>query len=121
MHELSIAYNLVEIAAQAAHDAHAQRIESVHLRIGALSGVVPDALHFGYEVACAGTVLEGSKLIIEELPVVVYCPKCDATSTLANPQAFCCGLCGEPTAEIRQGRELEIVSLEVLDEQPTHS
>ena len=42
---------------------------------GALSGVVPEALLASYEMACAETPLEGSRLVIEEVPVVVFCPQ----------------------------------------------
>jgi hydrogenase nickel incorporation protein HypA/HybF len=120
MHELSIAYNLVEIASQAAAQARAARVKTVNLRIGQLSGVVKDALLFSYEIAAVGTVLEGSVLQIEDVPVAVYCASCDVTSVLPNLQSFCCPQCGRPTADIRQGRELEIQSLEIVDEQPTY-
>lgn len=71
MHELSLAYNLVEIAAEAAQKARVKRVTAVTLRLGALSGVEKEALLFGYEIAAQGTPLEGSQLVIEEVPVVV--------------------------------------------------
>lgn len=117
MHELSIAYNLIEIAAAEAGNRH---VEAVNLRIGALSGVVKEALLFAYEIAAAGTPLAGSRLQIEEVPVEVYCAACGHTTSLDSLQAFRCAHCGAPTADIRQGKELEIVSLEVADEQPAY-
>ena len=53
-------------------------VNAVHLRLGALSGVVKDALMFSYEVACQDTPLEGSRLIIEEVPVTVFLPTMQA-------------------------------------------
>lgn len=41
------------------------RVEAVHIRIGALSGVVPEALEFSYQAASEGTMLEKSRLVIE--------------------------------------------------------
>jgi hydrogenase nickel incorporation protein HypA/HybF len=120
MHELSIAYSLVEMASRAARDAHVERVEAVHMRLGVLAGVVKEALLFSYDIAAAGTILEGSRLEIESLPLVVYCPACDHLSTLPDVQSFQCQHCGALTADIRQGRELELESLEVADEQPTH-
>ncbi len=64
MHELSIAYSVVEIATQSAVEAGAVRVRSVQVRLGALSGVVRGALEFSYEIACAGTLLEGSTLVV---------------------------------------------------------
>ncbi len=121
MHELSIAYHLVEIAAQAAQSAHVKQVDALHLRLGALSGVVKEALLFSYEIATAGTVLEGSRLVIEEIPVALHCPACAVTSVLDTIQVFRCPICGQPSNDIRQGRELEVVSLEIADEQPTYS
>ena len=112
MHELSIAYSLVEIADKAAREAQATKVDAVNLRLGALSGVVKDALLFGYDVVTKDTLLEGSSLQIEELPVVVFCSRCQVQTTLPNTYQFRCGQCGEPTAHIIQGKELEIVSLE---------
>ncbi len=117
MHELSIAYSLVEIAEQAATSIGIRRVEVVHLRLGVLAGVVQEALLFGYEIAARGTVLEGSRLAIQELPVVVHCPRCRADRPLSSIQDFRCPVCGEPTGQIVQGQELEIVSLEYVDEE----
>jgi hydrogenase nickel incorporation protein HypA/HybF len=116
MHELGIAHNLVEIACHAAAAAEVKRVAAVHVRLGTLSGVVKDALMFSYDIAAAGTILEGSHLEIEELPVTIYCSTCNKTVVLPGIQDFCCPHCGTPTTDIRQGRELEVVSLEAFDE-----
>ncbi len=65
MHELSIAVSMVEMAAEEAARRNAVKVCAIHLKLGRLSGVVKDALLFSYEVACEGTLLEGSQLIIE--------------------------------------------------------
>ena len=54
MHELSIAYSVVEIATESARAARAVRVKEVYVRLGALSGVVRGALEFSYEIACFG-------------------------------------------------------------------
>lgn len=112
MHELSIAYSLVNVASEAAQDANVKQVEAVHLRLGALSGVVKDALLFSYDIATQGTLLEGSRLEIEELPVMIKCPNCEDGCQLASIQRFRCPIYDIPTANIVQGRELEIKSLE---------
>jgi hydrogenase nickel incorporation protein HypA/HybF len=113
MHELSIAYSLVELASESAKEAGAARVKAVHLRLGALSGVVRGALEFSYEIATEGTPLAGSKLFVTELPVRIYCAKCDRVSDLPSVQKFRCPVCGEPSGDVRQGRELEVESIEV--------
>lgn len=112
MHELSIAMGIVDAALEEAHQRGA-KVSGVHLRLGALSGVVKDALLFSYEVACQDTALQGSKLFLEEIPVVVYCPHCREERTLPSVQLFACPECGKPTGDIVRGKELEIFALEV--------
>lgn len=91
----------------------AVKILSVRLKVGALSGVVEGALQFGYEIATDGTPLAGSQLVVETLPVVIYCKQCDALRPLDGVQSFRCPVCNTPSGDIRQGRELEIESVEV--------
>lgn len=112
MHELSIAYSLVETATRAAKQAGVPQVEAVHLQLGLLSGVVKDALLFSYEIACEGTPLAGSRLEIEELPVIVYCPTCQTNQPLPGIQLFRCPACGTPTPDILQGREIQLTALE---------
>ena len=113
MHELSIALSLVEAAEQAASNAQAERVNYLRVEVGALSGVVPEALRFSYDVAVQGTLLEGSELRIEETPVVVFCDACDRERELRELHAFRCPVCGEPTAKMLRGKELEILDMEI--------
>lgn len=113
MHELSIAMSIVEMAQEEAEQRGNVKVSAVHLKLGALAGVAKDALLSCYEMACDGTPLQGSQLVIEELPVVVFCSHCQAQRPVSSMQLFCCAECGTPTAEIVQGKELEVVALEI--------
>jgi hydrogenase nickel incorporation protein HypA/HybF len=116
VHELSIAYSLVERASEAARAAGASRVSAVHVDVGALAGVVEDALQFGYDIAAEETPLAGSRLIVHPLPVVIYCPACGAERELPGVQSLRCPVCDRPSQEIRQGKELSLVSLEIETE-----
>ena len=112
MHELSIAVALVERACEKVAELGEARVEALHLKIGRLSGVVPDALLFSWDVATQGTALEGSKLCIVEVPLAIRCDRCDAERE--PPDALLlCPVCGEPAFDVVRGRELELVALEV--------
>ncbi len=112
MHELSIAHSLVDIVSETAKQNGASRVRAVNLRLGALAGVVRGALEFCYEIATAGTVLEGSTLNIRELAVVIHCEACGKDLELPDLAAFRCPECGTPSGDLRQGRELEVESIE---------
>lgn len=112
MHELSIAVSLIEMAAEEA-ERLGVRVEALHLRLGALSGVVREALLFSFDLAAEGTAIAGARLEIEDVPVVVYCPACSQERPLPGLQSFCCPVCGAPTPDVVRGRELELATLEV--------
>lgn len=113
MHELSIAVSIVEMAEQEARRRGGVRVSAVHLKLGPLAGVVKEALSFSYSVSCQGTMLEGSDLVIEEAPAVIYCENCRGERSLSSMQAFFCPVCGTPAPKIISGRELELVAMEI--------
>jgi len=113
MHELSIALSILDVAAEEAERQGGGRVAAIHLRLGPLSGVVKDALRSAYELARESSLVDGAELVIEEVPLVTYCPACAAERALASAQQLCCPVCGNPTPEVVRGRELEIVALEI--------
>jgi hydrogenase nickel incorporation protein HypA/HybF len=119
MHELSIAGSLVEVLSEQLADlAPVARVLAVHLRVGVMSGVVPEALRFSYGIVTGGTRLAGSRLEIESSALVVWCPRCEAEQALDDPVPLCCPACGTPTPRVVRGRELEVLAVEVDDEAP---
>ena len=106
--------SIVELAEEEIEHRGVQ-VSAVHLKLGTLSGVVKDALLSCYEMACDGTVLQGSRLVVEEIPVVIFCSKCRARRALSSMQLFSCAECGSPSSEIVQGKELEVVALEIQE------
>ena len=112
MHELSIAASVVDLACEEA-EKRGVRVLAVHLKLGPLSGVVKHALLGSYEIVCAGTALEGSRLEIEDVPIVAYCPTCGQRRTIPSMQLMQCPECLTPTPEVLEGAELQVTALEV--------
>lgn len=113
MHELSIATSIVELAEEEAEARGGVRITAVHLKLGALSGVVKQALMGSFEIACEGTPLEGSRLVIEEIPVAIFCPACRQRRVLPSLQLFQCPECSTPAQDVLEGAELQVTALEI--------
>ena len=119
MHELSIVTSIVESVTESLNAYPGARVLEVRLRVGALASVVPESLEFCYGIASEGTPLEGSRLVVNVLPVVMHCAACGRNVTLDGVQSFRCPRCGEPCNEMRQGRELEIDSIEIDEVEET--
>lgn len=68
MHELSIAMSILDIVGEEAERRGNVQVEAIHLRIGALSGVVKEALLSAYELAAEQTPFAQARLIVEDVP-----------------------------------------------------
>ena len=112
MHVLSIAMSILDMAGEESTRRSAA-ITTIHVKIGALSGVAKEALLSAYDLARAGTALDAVQLVIDEVPVLIYCPRCQAPRGVHSIQQLTCTECDTPSAEILQGRELLVTALEL--------
>jgi len=112
MHEVGIMQAALEQAIASAQADQATRIHVIRLRVGALSGVVPEALEFAFTVVRAGTMAAEAILEIESVPMRCWCPRC-ADEFTGDGLSTLCPRCHSPSPDIRAGRELEVASLEV--------
>jgi hydrogenase nickel incorporation protein HypA/HybF len=116
MHEMGIAMQIIEITtASIPADMQHVRVARVNLKVGKLAAIVPDSLRFCFEIAAQETPLAGAELVIEELPVVARCNDCDTEWTINGPD-FICQKCKSGSIQLISGRELDIESIEVADE-----
>ena len=112
MHEMSIAQNLIQIVREEMDRHGARALKSVHLDIGQMSSVVPEALSFCFEVATSGTDMEGATLVMNIVPLRGYCPQCEKEFEIRD-YTFICPSCGNTKIKTIGGRELSIVEIEV--------
>ncbi len=112
MHELSLMENTLAVVFEEARRNKAEKIGSLRMKVGAMSGVVPEALEFAFQALTEGTMAEGARLEIDKTPIVCYCKQCEKEFE-PGPYEYACPHCGTASLEIRRGRELEIVSIEV--------
>ena len=111
MHELSIAQSLITSIIQEMEDRGLSSIHSIGMKIGTLSGVLPDALQFSFEVAREDTLLDGAQLKIEEIPARGQCESCKAEFEILE-WAVLCPQCSTGEVVITHGYELDIVFIE---------
>jgi hydrogenase nickel incorporation protein HypA/HybF len=111
MHELAITQSVVDMVVERMAG---RRVALVRIRVGELSGVVPDAMAFCYELVTAGTDLEGSRLEIECTPGRAHCRGCGQEFALADLIMLC--PCGSADVQVLGGRELEVASVDLVAE-----
>jgi hydrogenase nickel incorporation protein HypA/HybF len=115
MHELSIVASVVDSVTESLAAYPGAKVVEVRLRVGALTSVVVDSLEFCWGIATKDTPVEGARLVVITVPVLMHCAACNADVELDGVQSFRCPRCGEPSNDLRQGRELDIDSIEIDD------
>jgi hydrogenase nickel incorporation protein HypA/HybF len=119
MHELSIAQNIVEIIRAQIKEDDLAAIQSVKLRAGMFSGVVPHSLKFCFDALIADTPMCNAQIDIESVPFTIKCNECSETSACDDAIAICPS-CGSGNTKIMSGNELQIVEIVLQDEPVEH-
>jgi hydrogenase nickel incorporation protein HypA/HybF len=115
MHELSIAMSILDVVEEEVQRHNGARVEVIYLRVGQLSGIVKQALQNAYELAREQTPFAETRLVFEDVPVAIFCQKCQAERGIQSVQHFCCVECDSPApaSAILRGRELQLAALEL--------
>jgi hydrogenase nickel incorporation protein HypA/HybF len=113
VHEISVALSLLEGVQATAQEQGIERVCAVHVRVGAFSGIVRDALLFSWDVVTAETICEGSELRVEEIPLAVYCERCRGERAPHPGSGLLCPECATVAARVVRGREMQLVAVEV--------
>lgn len=113
MHEASIAMSVIEIAEKHCVDAGYEKINSIALRIGAGSGVLPDALVMAFDIVKLDTRAGEASLHIEHIPLGGTCDSCRKDFTTDDQFVLSCPHCQSRKFQLIKGRELDIKDIEV--------
>ncbi|OGC02045.1 hydrogenase maturation nickel metallochaperone HypA [candidate division KSB1 bacterium RBG_16_48_16] len=114
MHELSIAQSILDTVIREVESHKLPQVKKIVVRVGALSGVMPDALQFSFEAIIPDTALAASTLEIEQLDVQGKCQQCEKQFDVEN-FSFTCPDCHSTKIEVVRGYELDIAYVEVGD------
>ena len=112
MHEVSIMAEAVRMAVEAVQAAGANRLTGLRLRVGTLSGAVPEAMQFAWDVVRRDTPAADAWLEIETVSAACWCGTCRAEFE-CNDFFNECPRCHNVSGELRRGRELDIASVEM--------
>lgn len=112
MHELSLAESLIETIEDEARKQGFRRVRRVWLEVGALSGVDPEALRFGFEVATQHSCAAGAGLEILTAPGRAWCFACNRAVEIAEYYDGC-PRCQGHQLQVTGGRQFQLKELEV--------
>lgn len=112
MHELSVTEGILNFALDEAKKLNAEKVTAIKLKIGALSGLVPDCIGIYFETVAEGTLCEGATLTFERIPAKIRCSDCKNEHQIEGFRLIC-PVCASRRVELIAGREAYIDSMEI--------
>lgn len=113
MHELPITQSIVRIAVEEAEKHNIAKINEIRLKIGELSGLVPECIQQYFDIASEGTVAEGAQIIINKIPITMKCTSCNFSGETHSFTENKCPICSSLNMKLVHGNEFYIDSMEV--------
>ena len=107
MHELGVVIEVVKAVEGIARERGLSRVDTIVLRIGELSSMVPRNIEECFPAAVDGGALEGTKLRIEVVPGNARCRACGKVFGVVREKGLC-PACGSRGWELLSGKEFTI-------------
>jgi len=119
MHEMSIVMNILDQVGEMVRGlrpgASGIRVSRILVHVGKMTSVLPEALEFAFKIISEGTIFEGGKIEVKEIPAAGTCCDCGSSLAFENP-IFICPRCQSHRILITSGRELIIESFELEED-----
>ncbi len=112
MHELALCQGVVGVLREQAEVHHFDRVLAVRLEIGALSCVSAEAIEFCFAAVARGTLADGCRLELLNVPGEAYCLSCGETVPMSERHGAC-PHCDSHWLQLLRGDEMRILDLEV--------
>ncbi len=115
MHELPVVKSLFDICMKHATANGVSRVIAVNLKVGEISDLQDEWIQRYFDFLARGTIVEGARLKIERVPLVVRCQKCSEPFPVDIRQAnkVECPKCGATELAYVSGREYTVDTMEV--------
>ncbi|MDQ3702249.1 MAG: hydrogenase maturation nickel metallochaperone HypA [Chloroflexota bacterium] len=111
MHEMALAEGILAVALDVSEQ---RRVHRIRVRVGELQRVVPDALHFSFELLTPDTAAEGAVLELQDVPARVNCRRCGA-DTQPREAALACATCGAVEIDVVDGGDVSVEAVQLED------
>ncbi len=113
MHEISLVRNIFRTLESEFSEEELSKIKTVNLKVGVLSNIEPILMQNAFEAVTAtdSPQYQAVKLVIETVPIEIFCEDCQTKSGIENYR-FICSQCSKPSNNIVQGMELLIRDVE---------
>lgn len=112
MHEMSLAGSVLQMIEESARTQNFQRVHTVVLEIGRLAAVEPEAMRFCFDAVTSGSIAEGARLEIIEIPGEGRCDSCGKRVAMEEAYGLC-PECGSPRLQVVAGDRMRVKNLEV--------
>lgn len=113
MHELPITQSIVNIAVEEGEKHNVNKILEIRLKIGELSGLVPECIQQYFDFASKGTIAEGAQIKITKIPITMKCLDCGFNGETNSFRDNKCPICNSRDMKLASGNEFYIDSIEV--------
>ena len=108
MHELGVVFRIIDDLTEVGKENKLEKIHSVTLQLGEVSGVVPSLLIDAWKWTSNRTeLMKDSELIIETLPAVTFCEDCKSEYETVTYGKIC-PKCGSEHTYLLKGNEFMI-------------
>ncbi|MGD9496607.1 MAG: hydrogenase maturation nickel metallochaperone HypA [Armatimonadota bacterium] len=122
MHDVTAAQSIAHAVLEAARGRSVTRVEQIRLTLGAMTMLDAEQLEFWLQQMLRGTIADGARIDIQQLPLTVRCPACGFEGELPVPDdpiyhlmpyVPACPRCDAEELEVVGGGECVVESIRV--------
>ena len=112
MHESSLVRTLLHQVNDLLIQHHGEAVEEIVIELGPLSGVEPLLVRSSFELLAPEYGMIGTRLVIQEVPLVAKCRACTSTFEVEGFK-FRCIRCGSSDIQVIRGDEFRLVNIAI--------
>lgn len=116
MHEIGVVRQILRTVEDFAKENNVEKIDEIVLDIGELSLVIPKYVEEIYPAVVKGSILDGTKLIMNTVPGLAECDDCDDIFNVVEHEGYCPN-CGSFEKTVLSGRDCSIKELHIAQDQ----